>query len=86
MNLRGNSLLDKAQYFDVKTLLPNDFCMKLDKMGAAFALEGRVPFLDHRVVEHGLNLPLKYRLRGWNEKFALKKTGFRMKYAETRFA
>ena len=74
MMLKGRNILDKAQYFDLKTLLPNDFCMKVDKMGSAFALEGRVPFLDHNIVNWGFNLPLSARLKGWDEKHILKKT------------
>lgn len=65
-------LLNKAQIFDIKNLLPKDFFMKADKMSSAFGLEQRTPFMDKKIVEFGLNLPIKYRLNGWNEKYILK--------------
>ena len=61
-----------AQEFDINTLLPNDFFMKADKMSSAFGLEQRVPFLDHEVVELAFQIPVKYKLKGWNEKYILK--------------
>ncbi|MEE9525446.1 MAG: asparagine synthase (glutamine-hydrolyzing) [Candidatus Woesearchaeota archaeon] len=65
--------LMNAQYFDIQTLLPNDFFMKADKMSSAFGLEQRVPFLDHELVEFAFTIPLKYRLKLWNEKYVLRK-------------
>jgi asparagine synthase (glutamine-hydrolysing) len=38
----------------------------------AFGVEGRVPFLDHRVVEFGLALPDEYKIDGKNGKRFLK--------------
>ncbi len=61
-----------AQEFDIKTLLPNDFFMKADKMSSAFGLEQRVPFLDHELVEFSFSLPSKLKLKGWDEKYLLK--------------
>lgn len=66
--------LDKAQVFDIKTLLPKDFFMKADKMSSAFGLEQRIPFMDYKVVEYVMSLPLKYRLKLWNEKHILKES------------
>ncbi len=68
----SGNILDDAQVFDIENLLPKDFFMKADKMSSAFGLEQRTPFMDYRLVEFGLSLPLKYRLRGWNEKYILK--------------
>ncbi len=63
-----------AQEFDIKTLLPNDFFLKADKMSSAFGLEQRVPYMDHELVEFAFSIPLKYKLRLWNEKHVLKKS------------
>lgn len=65
--------LTNAQLFDIKTLLPGDFFMKSDKMSSAFGLEQRVPYLDHELVEFAFSIPLRYKLRLWNEKYVLKK-------------
>ena len=45
-----------------------------DRMAMARSVEGRVPFLDHRVVELAAQIPPKYKLRGMNEKYVLKKS------------
>jgi len=42
-------------------------------MGMANSIEGRFPFLDHRVVEFCNNLPASLKLRGLDEKYLLKK-------------
>jgi asparagine synthase (glutamine-hydrolysing) len=65
--------LRAAQLFDLRTLLPNDFFLKADKMTSAFGLEMRVPFLDPRLVDFSLRLPRRAKLRGWNEKYLLKR-------------
>jgi asparagine synthase (glutamine-hydrolysing) len=65
--------LRAAQIFDLRTLLPNDFFLKADKMTSAFGLEMRVPFLDPALVAFSLRLPRRAKLRGWNEKYLLKR-------------
>jgi asparagine synthase (glutamine-hydrolysing) len=62
-----------AQLFDLRTLLPHDFFQKADKMTSAWGLEMRVPFLDPRLVDFSLRLPREAKLRGWNEKYLLKR-------------
>ena len=42
-------------------------------MAMAHAVEGRFPFLDHRVIEFAFKVPPSYRLNGLTEKFILKK-------------
>lgn len=51
------SRLQRMQYVDLVTALPDNLLVKLDRMLMGWSLEGRVPFLDHRVVEFGLALP-----------------------------
>ncbi|MEM6572013.1 MAG: asparagine synthase (glutamine-hydrolyzing) [Planctomycetota bacterium] len=48
-------------YVDLRFRLPQLMLPRLDKMGMAFSVEGRVPFLDHRVVEFVLGLPPAWR-------------------------
>jgi len=64
----------KMQFFDLKSVLPEDFFMKADKMSSAYGLEERVPYMDHNLVKFALNLPPKLKLHFWNEKYLLKKT------------
>jgi asparagine synthase (glutamine-hydrolysing) len=54
---RGWSHVTRCQYADLVTWLSDDLLVKLDRVLMGFGLEGRVPFLDHRVVEFGLGLP-----------------------------
>ncbi len=69
----GNTM-QKMQFFDIKSVLTEDFFMKADKMSSAYGLEERVPYMDHNLVKFAINLPSKYKLYLWNEKFLLKKT------------
>jgi asparagine synthase (glutamine-hydrolysing) len=50
---------------------------RLDRMSMAASVECRVPFLDHRLVNTIINLPLSYRLRGSTDKWVLKQIAAR---------
>ena len=52
------SLSDQEQlmFWDLIFYLPNNILTKIDRASMAFSLETRAPFLDHQVVEYGLNL------------------------------
>ena len=66
--------LARAQYLEAKSLLA---CYLLssqgDRVSAANSVEGRFPFLDHRVVEFSATIPPLYKIHGLKEKFVLKK-------------
>lgn len=42
--------------------LPDDILCKLDKIGMAHSIEGRVPFMDHKLVELVMSMPPEYKL------------------------
>ncbi|MFA5940518.1 MAG: asparagine synthase (glutamine-hydrolyzing) [Sinimarinibacterium sp.] len=65
--------LQRRQYVDLTVNLPDDLLVKADRMLMAQSLEGRVPFVDHRVVEFGLGLPDKLKVHGRAGKYFLKK-------------
>jgi asparagine synthase (glutamine-hydrolysing) len=44
-------------------------------MAMAHSVEGRFPFLDHRVIEFAGRLPARLKLRALNEKYLLKRAG-----------
>lgn len=48
-------------YIDLRFRLPQLMLPRLDKMGMAHSIEGRVPFLDHRIIEFFLGLPPQWR-------------------------
>jgi asparagine synthase (glutamine-hydrolysing) len=53
----------RAMIADVLMYLPGDLLHKVDMSSMAHSLECRGPFLDHRVVEFALSLPIKRKLR-----------------------
>lgn len=62
--------------------LPDDILMKQDKMSMAHSIEGRVPFLDHELVEYVLRVPPKLKIRGSTCKYLLRRYAERMLPAE----
>ncbi len=69
---RGWSDLQRRQCVDLTTALPDNLLVKADRMLMAHALEGRVPLLDHRLVELGLALPDKLKVRWHSGKWLLR--------------
>ena len=65
--------LQRCQYTDIVTDLTDSLLVKVDRMMMGFSLEGRVPFLDHRVVEFGLGLPDRMKVRGGQPKVFLRR-------------
>ncbi len=69
------SPLAQAQYLEVTTFLsPYLLSSQGDRMAMAHSVEGRFPFLDHRVVEFCNRLPPQMKLRGLREKHILRKS------------
>src|SRR4030067_1664843 len=68
------SPLEKMLYIDSKTWLPDDLLIKADKMTMANSVELRVPLLDHKIMEFAANIPAKYKVNGFQNKYLLKET------------
>ncbi|MDX1402319.1 MAG: amidotransferase 1, exosortase A system-associated [Kiloniellales bacterium] len=63
----------QAQYIDLKTYLPGDILVKVDRSAMANSLEVRVPLLDHEFVEWVCRLPADLKLRGRQSKWLFKR-------------
>jgi len=65
--------LSRAQYLEAGGLLPGYILSSQgDRVAMAHAVEGRFPFLDHRVVELGAMLPPTMKVKGLREKHVLR--------------
>lgn len=67
-----STTVERAQVLDFHTYLVDDLLVKLDRATMMVSLEGRVPFLDHRLVEAMAALPTRHKLRGLDAKRVLK--------------
>lgn len=65
--------VNRMLYTDLKGWLPDTYLEKTDKASMAVSLEGRVPFLDHRLVEYAFSLPGSLKVRRKTTKYILKK-------------
>ncbi|MBN1908298.1 MAG: asparagine synthase (glutamine-hydrolyzing) [Pirellulales bacterium] len=64
----------QAQYLETVILLPGYLLASQgDRMAMAHSVEGRFPFLDHRVAELAGRVPPKLKMRGLTEKYLLKR-------------
>jgi len=70
----GWSALNKAAYLEMTTLLSGYLLSSQgERMGMAHSVEGRFPFLDHRLFEFAAGLPTRSKLRGLREKDVLRR-------------
>ncbi len=65
--------LSLIQYIDIKTYLPGDILVKVDRASMAHSLEVRVPILDHEFMEWSARLTPSLKLRGQEGKYIFKK-------------
>ena len=71
--LEGRDPLNKSLFVWAKSFLPTYILNLLgDRMEMAHSVEGRVPFLDHKVVEYLCRVPVWLKIRGGTEKYLLR--------------
>jgi len=70
---RNNDDFSKILAVDFKTYLPDDILVKIDRATMSVALEGREPFIDHRIIEWVAQLPIHLKIKGKEKKYLLKK-------------
>lgn len=70
--VRGADHLTGMLYTDLKTYLPDDILVKVDRMSMANSLEVRAPLLDYRIIEFAASLPSSLKIHGSTKKYLLK--------------
>lgn len=73
-NMREWPALGRDQYVEAHTLMSGYLLSSQgDRVAMASSIEGRVPFLDHHVIEFANRLPPHLKIRGLREKYLLRK-------------
>jgi asparagine synthase (glutamine-hydrolysing) len=68
------SPLARDQYVEARTLLAGYLLSSQgDRAAMANSVEGRYPYLDHRLIEFGAALPPSWKIRGLTEKYLLRR-------------
>jgi len=68
------SPLAQDQYVEAKSLMAGYLLSAQgDRVAMANSIEGRVPYLDHRVIEFANRLPPSFKIRGMTEKYLLRR-------------
>jgi len=77
--LRGRDVIQRAQLIEARTLLAGYLLSSQgDRMLMAHSVEGRYPYLDHRVIEFGNALAPQLKVRVLREKPLLKRCAQRL--------
>jgi len=70
--LENRPLCEQLAALDLVTYLRDGVLVKADRSSMAYSVELRSPFLDHRLVELGLSLPVEWKARGGTHKLVLR--------------
>ena len=64
----------RLMFLQLKSSLPEQMLMKVDRMSMAYSLETRIPFLDYRIIELLYQVDKNIKLPGYQTKNILRKT------------
>lgn len=70
--LKLSNFAARMMFLDLVTYLPDDILVKLDRATMGVSLEGRVPLLDHRVVEFAARAGVGLKIRNGRGKWLLR--------------
>jgi asparagine synthase (glutamine-hydrolysing) len=69
----GADVLTRMIYLEFKLRLPELLLMRVDKISMSTSVEARVPFLDHKLVEFTMGVPMGLKVRNGVPKHLLKR-------------
>jgi asparagine synthase (glutamine-hydrolysing) len=69
--------VERLAYQFLTTYLPEDILTKTDRASMFNSLEVRAPFLSHSLAEYACGLPTRFKLRGREKKYILKRLACR---------
>ena len=69
---RKLNAMEQQALFDINYYLPDDLLTKVDRASMHYALETRVPYLDHRIIEYAINIDPKLKFNNNISKYILK--------------
>jgi len=64
--------LTRMAFSELRLRLPELLLMRVDKIAMSTSIEGRVPFLDHALVEFTMDIPQSFKVKGGVKKHLLK--------------
>ena len=70
--ITGNSPLRRILFFDQTSWLPDNLLERADSMMMSASIEGRMPFMDHELVDLVSRFPDHCRVRGTTTKYILR--------------
>lgn len=75
--LDGVSDLDRAQYVDMMTWMPDNILEKVDRASMSHSLEVRAPFLNHHLAEWTASIPSSQHFYNGKLKYLLKRSQYK---------
>ncbi len=74
VDIKGMNPADLQALWDFKNYLKDDLLVKVDRASMQYSLESRVPLLDQRIIEFGLNLDYNLKVnKEYGTKYLMKK-------------
>jgi asparagine synthase (glutamine-hydrolysing) len=76
-SVRGADPRDQFMHYDLTRYLPGDLLVKVDRASMFVSLEAREPFLDHEAARVMAALPVRWKIRGGENKYVLRRILYR---------
>ena len=70
----SDDFVTRTQYTDIHSYMVDDILTKVDRVSMQNSLEVRVPIMDHVFAELSFKIPSKFKLKGNEKKYILKKS------------